>query len=157
MDPLVWSVIFGFPVTLAAHAWLYLSTQSYPSETEIVLFQCLTVFFSVFPVVWRVIQPVPYFWTVCNVLMVLNLAWVPLTHSAVSQVRKTIAWTFVVVALPFTLLAASIFLVVTPTSNIGDNVCLACVSVATTCSFVHAYLVYMSIRPAEAFFRFSQS
>ena len=128
MDPLVWSVIFGFPVTLATPGCtcppkLRPRPRSFCSRSHSILFRV--------PSCLEVIQPVPYFWTVCTVLMVLNLAWVPLTHSAVSQVRKTIAWTFVVVAHPSRLPPASF--AVTPTSNIGDNVCLACVSVATTC------------------------
>lgn len=157
MDPLVWSTIFGVPATIAAHTWLYLRTDSYPSETEVVLFQWLVIFFLVFAVVWRLIRPVPYFWTVCNVLLVLKIAWVPLTHSAVLQKRKTIAWTFVVFAVPCTLLAASFFLILLPSDDVGDNLCLACTCVATAFSGVHAYLVYMSIRPIDTFFSLSQS
>ena len=157
MDPLAWTLIFGLPLMCAAHLWLYLCTSNYPSDMEISVFQSLVVFFLVFVVVWRIIQPVPYFWTVCNVLVVLNVAWVPLTHSAAAQVRKTILWTFVVIAIPCTLLAAAVFLVVTPCTSVGDNLCLSWVSVATVCAFVHAYLVYMSIRPREVYFNLSPS
>lgn len=157
MDPLVWTLIFGLPLMCAAHAWLYAYTSHYPSDAEINVFQSLVVFFLVFVVVWRILHPIPYFWTVANILVVLNIAWVPLTHSAVAQVRKTILWTLVVFAIPCTLLGASIFLIVTPSNNVGDNLCMSCVAVATTCAFVHAYLVYMSIRTTDAYFSLSPS
>jgi len=157
MDPLVWTLIFGLPIMCAAHLWLYMYTHTYPSDAEVNVFQSLVVFFLVFVVVWRILHPVPYFWTVCNVLVVLNIAWVPLTYSAVLQVRKTILWTVVVFAIPCTLLSASLFLILIPSSNVGDNLCIACVTVATTCAFVHAYLVYMSIRSGEPYFTINPS
>ena len=145
MDPLAWTIVFGVPIMCAAHLWLFAYTPHYPSGIETCVFQSLVVFFLVFVFVWRIMHPVLYFWTVCNLLVVFNIAWVPLMYSAAAQVRQTILWTLVVFGIPCILMAASIFLVLTPTNNIGDNVCIACVSVATVCAFVHAHLVYTSI------------